>query len=817
MNKIPIAHSSNDKVGKQLYRDHIHGVYDRALEYLMCALRYHKSKKLKKIFINIIKAAAIYHDFGKLDEISQKLLDGSVKFKKGVKMINHTDAGAYIMTELAKTFINENNYDNAFKCVLSAIIIVGHHIGLLQPKIRNEPGLDQNSLLTAIGEQEFTVLRDDQKVLDRCPNYKGKTRENETVMSYNNRHIAKWEQLHNTNVERDYAFSNSKLKPNDVDALSLRILFSCLIEGDHYDTTKHYQGRIIDSHVDLRPSDRLRVLDSYVSRLSNKKVRRKRERERNKIRENLYEDCKKVRLVESVYYCPALVGTGKTTASLALGFRLAKKYDLRHIFVVAPYTNIINQTVNTFRGNEDIAGAVVLDEENPFHVVGEHHHNADFFKENPDRDSQLAKIFATLWNCPIEVTTAVQFCETCASNHPSKLRKLNQLPGSVIIIDESEACVQLKHVRQIVRWLKILVEDWGCKVILMSGSIVKFWEIDDFKIDGIKPKSVVSRKTRQLMNKHEKQRLTNIDLGTLKFDGLIDKIHSVSGPVLCIFNTIMNSVWVTNLYGEKYGFDKVEHLSTVLSPNDIDNRLETIRKRLENKNDNNFVIFATSCVESGVDLPRVRNGFREYCSLRSALQIGGRVNRNDEYKDSCLYHFELSNPVSINYQFAESISVFKEFIADDKISDRYCTESIENEINNRNMNGTLYQFDKPEDEWDFSFMNDKFNVIESITKTIIIDENVKKKIINGEILYLSNREILRNSVRIRVAGKDENDVFRVKEKFEKYIDTISAELINEGRSREDRIKHDIYVWKGEYDNVFGYMKQFMKDLAKSED
>ena len=45
----------------------------------------------------------------------------------------------------------------------------------------------------------------------------------------------------------------------------------------------------------------------------------------------------------------------------------------------------------------------------------------------------------------------------------------------------------------------------------------------------------------------------------------------------------------------------VVHLSTALTPSDREKIVESIKKRLDDKSDNNWTIVATSCVESGMD------------------------------------------------------------------------------------------------------------------------------------------------------------------------------------------------------------------------
>ena len=74
---------------------------------------------------------------------------------------------------------------------------------------------------------------------------------------------------------------------------------------------------------------------------------------------------------------------------------VAKTKKLRRIFVVLPFTNIIDQSVDIYRN-------LVSTGESPEKAVAAHHHKAEF-------EDISSRVFSFLWNAPITVTTAVQF------------------------------------------------------------------------------------------------------------------------------------------------------------------------------------------------------------------------------------------------------------------------------------------------------------------------------------------------------------------------------------------------------------------------
>lgn len=235
-------------------------------------------------------------------------------------------------------------------------------------------------------------------------------------------------------------------------AMEYRILLSCLVDADYSDTA----GKELPA-AKTRWSERLERLDYYVNALHRQASDP--DSERNQLRNELYAWCRSAPLNGPVEYCDSPVGTGKTTAVMARTLKVADEKGLRHILVVVPYINIISQTVEVLRE------ALVLEGENPLEIVAEHHHQADF-------DSIDLRHLATTWTAPIIVTTAVQFFETLASNMPSKLRKLHQLPGSAVIIDESHAVLPIKLMLPAWKWIMELTPKLGMLFLLVFRYVI---------------------------------------------------------------------------------------------------------------------------------------------------------------------------------------------------------------------------------------------------------------------------------------------------------------------------------------------------------
>ncbi len=420
-----------------------------------------------------------------------------------------------------------------------------------------------------------------------------------------------------------------------------RLALSCLVDADHGDTARHYGGEVETPGIETRWDERAAALQRYVDGLP--KGKKPREQQRNEARRRVFEACRDAAIEPAIRACDAPVGSGKTTAVMAHLLRVATegKPQLRHIVVVLPYTNIITQSVDVYRK------ALVLEGERPEDVVAEHHHRADF------EDLELRQL-ATLWKAPIIVTTAVQFFETLGSHHPARLRKLHELPGSAVFVDEMHAAMPSHLWPQVWRWLETWTDDWGGHLVLASGSLPRFWELPEYR-ELIRtgsekrmppvPDLVGNRQLRDELRRAEgrrvrvERRITKAGQNeadqdelepALDLDGLLKFVSEKPGPRLLVVNTVQTAAVVARAM-RLAGHD-VLHLSTALAPAHRDLVVKRMKLRLQEGKIDDWVLVATSCVEAGMDLS-FRTGFRESASTASLIQVGGRVNRGGEYAE----------------------------------------------------------------------------------------------------------------------------------------------------------------------------------------
>ncbi|MFN4325608.1 MAG: CRISPR-associated helicase Cas3' [Azonexus sp.] len=240
-------------------------------------------------------------------------------------------------------------------------------------------------------------------------------------------------------------------------ALWIRMLFSCLVDADFLDTERFMsQGKAerrsgfmsVDA-LERRLAERLALMAQEVAARgeAGSKVNRKRA-------EVLRACLAKAELPPGVFSLTVPTGGGKTLSSLAFALRHAVLHGKRRIVYAIPYTSIIEQTADIFRN--------IFGDEN----VIEHHSNVEVDESQETARSRLA---CENWDAPLVVTTNVQLLESLFANRTSRCRKLHNLVGSVIVLDEVQL-LPVAYLQPVVDVLRLLVKDYGVTLVLCTAT-----------------------------------------------------------------------------------------------------------------------------------------------------------------------------------------------------------------------------------------------------------------------------------------------------------------------------------------------------------
>ena len=403
---------------------------------------------------------------------------------------------------------------------------------------------------------------------------------------------------------------NKNSKPGAQLSFFLRMVFSCLVDADFLDTeafmdpqkARWREGR--PGISDLWPR-----LEKYLDKLRAKADLAPLNQRRNQI----LEACLKAAPEKPGFYSLTVpTGGGKTISSLAFGLGHAMKNDLRRVVYVIPYTSIIEQNARVFKN--------ILGDES----VLEHHSNLPApapgeDSENPSwRRNRLA---AENWDAPVIVTTNVQFFESLFANRPARCRKLHNIAGGVIILDEAQMLPR-ESLIPCLEALKELVVNYGCTVLLCTATQPALNDADTFKKAAIQPREIAPDPPA-LYRDFRRVEIVKHD-GELSNSDLAARLAGES-QVLCVVNTRTQARQVFQELRNSAGSSGCYHLSALMYPGHRAAKLAEIREALASPGRVCRVV-STQLVEAGVDLdfPVV---WRALAGIDSLAQAAGRCNR----------------------------------------------------------------------------------------------------------------------------------------------------------------------------------------------
>lgn len=314
-------------------------------------------------------------------------------------------------------------------------------------------------------------------------------------------------------------------------------------------------------------------------------------------------------------------GGGKTLASLGFALRHACHHGSRKILYVVPYSTIIEQTA-------DVLGEV-LGEGN----VLEHHAEARWRTEK-DADTTALQLSTENWaGVPVVVTTNVQFFESFYSAHTSRCRKLHNVAGSVIVLDEAHA-LPGHLVAPCADLLRQLCAYYGCSVVLCTATQ------PDFSAFGLSSASELVHDPKRLYALL--RRVDYVLLGRMETWEALAQHIARRPAALCVVNSRREARDLFRALRPLVAEGASFHLSTWMCPQHRRDTINAIRARL--KAGKATYVVSTSLIEAGVDLD-FPVAYRAKAGLTSIVQTGGRCNREGRLERGTVFIFESPTPL----------------------------------------------------------------------------------------------------------------------------------------------------------------------------
>ncbi len=441
-----------------------------------------------------------------------------------------------------------------------------------------------------------------------------------------------------------------------------RFLFSCLIDADRlnsaeFETPSRKQQRIsrqqwLDWNVAIER------FESHVSRLKQNQPVHEETKPINEIRQRISDNCKRrAEDQQGIYSLTVPTGGGKTLASLRYALHHARKHNMERIIYVIPYTSIIEQNARAVRD--------ILENDNDLHTwVLEHHSNIE-----PERQTWHSKLVSENWDSPIVFTTMVQFLESLFGGGTRSVRRMHQLANSVLIFDEIQT-LPVNCVHLFCNALNFLTQHARTSAILCTATqplLSNLRSADKGQLLMAKNPELVGdeKNIRQLFFDLTRVNISNrVKVGGWSCDeikNLMIERYDEFGSCLVIVNT---KSWAQQLYQScinHFGSDVIFHLSTSLYPAHRKEKLDTIRKRLEQGLP--VLCISTQLIEAGVDIS-FGSVIRFLAGLDSIAQAAGRCNRHGELKDrngaSIRGQVDVINPDSESIGFLKDIQIGQE-------------------------------------------------------------------------------------------------------------------------------------------------------------
>jgi CRISPR-associated helicase Cas3/CRISPR-associated endonuclease Cas3-HD len=521
--------------------------------------------------------AGLFHDLGKYNPDFQRRLEGA-KIQ-----VDHSTAGARLLLDLTKGV-------DRVMAELVAYAILGHHAGLPDRKTSDH---------SCFAER----IRRFQNRLDPCWQEELAGCELENLMP-------DWFGRVLTRDNPHHAFDLSVI---------VRMLFSCLVDADYKETERYYaaiEGREVDRNwpllQDVLPDLRARF-DAHMARLNAGAAGG----EVNRLRREVLEHVRcKAGMAPGLFTLTVPTGGGKTLASLGFALDHAAAHGLSRIIYAIPFTSIIDQTARIFR---DVLGEDCVLE----------HHSAIELDEAAARRKAAAeadwpetrdrlKLAMEDWAAPIVVTTNVQFFESLFAARTSRARKLHNVAGSVIILDEAQT-IPLPLLKPCVRMLDTLARLFRCSIVLCTATQPALGKpnfADGLDLEGRE----LAPEPKRLFHVLRRTRVERV--GPMNNDALVAALCEAQQG-LVIVNSRRHAL---DLYrqAKAEGLDDLIHLTTRQCAAHRRAILKGVRERL--KSELPCRVIATSLIEAGVDVdfPRV---WRAEAGLDQVLQAAGRCNR----------------------------------------------------------------------------------------------------------------------------------------------------------------------------------------------
>ncbi len=559
------------------------------------------------------------HDLGKYSNAFQRYLsrvagDASMEMEPDIPLrgsVDHSTAGAQI---IAHGLIGAEEEAGRFAVEALALCVASHHSGLIDCILPN----GNDGLSRRLNKDDLSSHRSEA----------WSTAEPAIRVPLESL-------LNDPEVAAEISAAMDRIRTTDNDeviqpfkqGLLLRLLFSCLIDGDRTDTADFDKPK----GASFRQHGEYVSWQVLIDRLERKLATFQNEHWVDQCRREISGHCLAgAERPKGIFTLTVPTGGGKTLASLRFALHHAQRWSMDRVIYVSPYISIADQ-------NAQVVREVLEPKECDFaSIVLEHHSNL-----TEEKESWRGSVLAENWDAPVVFTTAVQVIEALFGGGTRSVRRLHALTKAVIVFDEVQT-LPVRSIHLFNNSVNFLVEQCGASVVLCTATQPLLHQVDARKgAIRLKPDAELMPNGPQLfrdLRRYETFDKTNkpggwsaADVGKLSIDEMREH-----GSCLVIVNTKRDALAIYAQWKEQLKTleEPMEdgclvHLSTHMCPAHRLEALNRMKAALAPQSGKRVLCVSTQLIEAGVDID-FATVVRDLAGLDSIAQAAGRCNRNGE-------------------------------------------------------------------------------------------------------------------------------------------------------------------------------------------
>ena len=566
------------------------------------------------------------HDLGKYSNAFQRYLsrvagDASMEMEPDIPLrgsVDHSTAGAQI---IAHGLIGAEEEAGRFAVEALALCVASHHSGLIDCILPN----GNDGLSRRLNKDDLSSHRSEA----------WSTAEPAIRVPLESL-------LNDPEVAAEISAAMDRIRTTDNDeviqpfkqGLLLRLLFSCLIDGDRTDTADFDKPK----GASFRQHGEYVSWQVLIDRLERKLATFQNEHWVDQCRREISGHCLAgAERPKGIFTLTVPTGGGKTLASLRFALHHAQRWSMDRVIYVSPYISIADQ-------NAQVVREVLEPKECDFaSIVLEHHSNL-----TEEKESWRGSVLAENWDAPVVFTTAVQVIEALFGGGTRSVRRLHALTKAVIVFDEVQT-LPVRSIHLFNNAVNFLVEQCGASVVLCTATQPLLHQVDASKgAMRLKPDAELMPNCPQLfrdLRRYETFDKTNkpggwsaADVGKLSIDEMREH-----GSCLVIVNTKRDALAIYAQWKEQLKTleEPIEdgclvHLSTHMCPAHRLEALNRMKAALVPQARKQVLCVSTQLIEAGVDID-FATVVRDLAGLDSIAQAAGRCNRNGERATGRVY------------------------------------------------------------------------------------------------------------------------------------------------------------------------------------